>query len=1528
MLSLSIFTAYAFAPYDKSFFGFTDMFRVSAESYGAFGYAVSGSSITITDCDESVTLAEIPAEIDGLPVVAIADSAFDGCKKLTSVIIPDGITEIGNYAFKNCISLSAVTLPESVTILRYSVFYGCTGLSSVKLPASLSSVGNYMFYGCKGLSAVSIPNSVRDIGAYAFYGCTGLRGIGFGSGLRSVGERAFAGCTAVESVTLPSGSTKVGAWAFAGCTSLESIVLADTVTEIGKYAFEGCTAISSVKLPESLLIIGESAFRETSVSSVTLPDSVTSLGAYAFYGCTSLGSFTAGKGLTAIGDYTFFGCTTLGTVNLGENVTKIGASAFRGCTVLREIELPTSATVLGEYAFCGCSNLAGISFGSIESVGNYAFYGCTAISEITLPESVLSIGDYAFYGCVALRALNMPDTLLSIGERAFQGCKGITEPVLPGKLETIDDYAFYDCSGLTGITIPAAVKSVGNMAFYGCIGITSAKIFTESAQYGNLIFYDCNKLAMIYGFPGSTIQSYAAKSALPFTAVDFISVTISSPAVKTNYYTGDTLNTSGLKLAAVLRNGETIEINGGYTVDYDFSTEGTKTVSVSFGGYTCTYDVNVEKVSIIRLEPVGYTIADSYYAGDSVPYSKISALKVIYSNGKETSVTTNWSLSTSLKTPGTGEIMLSYGGFRQYFTVTVLEISVASLEIITQPAKTQYFINDEIDLSGMVVRVKFNSGSTTDITTGWSFDGSTNTSGTRTVTVKYGGRSTTLTITVNLVKGQEISVISMPVQTTYYSGTQLVEDGLVLSLLYNNGTTEEITSGWTLKYSFSQAGSSPVTVIYKGLTTTFDVNVVEDLLIGLSINTPPEKTTYYLGEALDLAGLTLNARFKSGAMTIVSNGWTVDGTLASTGTKTISVRYGGRTVTMDVTVLANFIKSISVQTLPVKTEYNSGDSLNTAGLTLLATYASESTAVITGGWTTEYDFGAEGTRQVKVTYAGCSTTFNVNVKFTYKDNSFIFSQDNWSFINTVGVFGSGSYYLSDSDYNSLMSQLSNTEKTTVQNSIKSGWGGSCYGMTSVALLAKIGILKPSQWQAGTQYIYQFDKPANNSVESLINYYQWLQYSKAAGQQKIVYAQLENSDKIKDMVRMASAVPNGGYPFLINFQHAGYDESGEWESWGHAIIGYGVAYGSWTYNGRAYNARILAYDPNCSGFMPSACLYFDTATYDWIIPMKNTYYTAGDSLSNGLITLATNNISIINYAGLCDGNQNYTVDCYVSVLGTTWLDAFTLKRISVSPGPGVYYGANADEDVTILYDMFADGQNANKMNMVLADSESGYILRTDKQELLLDMNYEHSLLLLDAASATEAAFKPDGEISFKGENSNYSMKMVFDEGYYDFPWYEIKVSGQGVNNATLSRCEEGYLLSADNLKNVCVAANGNNPAAQLTFSANYTSVAIIAINEKALGVYADTDGNGTYETLVLDTLGNSELSESAVLTGDIYIDGKVNANDLTMLAKYVAKMIKLSDEQLANADCYKDGVVDSKDLTKLAKYNAKLIKTLE
>lgn len=189
----------------------TDAFAANNLVY----YPVEGGNITfdtssgtITNCDRNVTSAIIPEQIEEVDVVAIQDRAFESCRSLNAISIPDGVMSIGKYAFQGCTSLTNIHIPDSVASIESYTFAGCTSLSSIELLEGTAAIEDYAFQNCTSLSSITISDSVSSIGDSAFSGCTSLDGIHIPKGVLSIGTGVFSGCTSLSDINVAKANTK------------------------------------------------------------------------------------------------------------------------------------------------------------------------------------------------------------------------------------------------------------------------------------------------------------------------------------------------------------------------------------------------------------------------------------------------------------------------------------------------------------------------------------------------------------------------------------------------------------------------------------------------------------------------------------------------------------------------------------------------------------------------------------------------------------------------------------------------------------------------------------------------------------------------------------------------------------------------------------------------------------------------------------------------------------------------------------------------------------------------------------------------------------------------------------------------------------------------------------------------------------------------------------------------------------------------------------------------------------------------
>ena len=230
------------------------------------------------------------------------DSPWCADTRIKTLIIDEGVTSIGDRAFQDCRNLSNVKLPNSLTLIYNDAFSNCTSLASVIIPDSVTSIGDDAFLGCISLKSIEISDNNKNYSS--------VDGVLFNKN-KSVLVIYPAGKT--DSVySIPNSVTSIGNSAFSECTNLSNITITDSVISIGDFAFSNSTSLRSVTIPDSVTIIGVSAFYDCkNLINVTLPDSITSIDYSVFSDCTSLTNITIPDSVTNIGDSAFECCTSL-----------------------------------------------------------------------------------------------------------------------------------------------------------------------------------------------------------------------------------------------------------------------------------------------------------------------------------------------------------------------------------------------------------------------------------------------------------------------------------------------------------------------------------------------------------------------------------------------------------------------------------------------------------------------------------------------------------------------------------------------------------------------------------------------------------------------------------------------------------------------------------------------------------------------------------------------------------------------------------------------------------------------------------------------------------------------------------------------------------------------------------------------------------------------------------------------------------------------------------------------------------------
>jgi hypothetical protein len=234
-----------------------------------FEFTPDDSGVTITKYNGEAAYVHIPAEIDGKPVVRVADQAFFETD-VREVTFPDTVTELGIFVFSGCNDLVTVTLPKSLQTLPKGTFESCFRLFNVELNEGLTRIETSAFWGNSYLYVLALPDSLAEIEEQNFIGSEILS-------FFLVGENS-AGFSANEEGTILFSKDGKRLLHYGVATGGETYAVPEGVESIDPYAFYSAWYLEKVVFPESLRSIGGMAFALTDVEEFTIPAGVTEIG--------------------------------------------------------------------------------------------------------------------------------------------------------------------------------------------------------------------------------------------------------------------------------------------------------------------------------------------------------------------------------------------------------------------------------------------------------------------------------------------------------------------------------------------------------------------------------------------------------------------------------------------------------------------------------------------------------------------------------------------------------------------------------------------------------------------------------------------------------------------------------------------------------------------------------------------------------------------------------------------------------------------------------------------------------------------------------------------------------------------------------------------------------------------------------------------------------------------------------------------------------------------------------------------------
>lgn len=301
------------------------------------------------------------------------------------------ITEIMDEAFRES-TITSVVIPNTITAIGNRAFYMCTQLSgTVVIPNSVNTVGYTAFCRCDSMTEVVLPEKDVTYGESCFL-TTGLTGtLILPEGLTVVSREMFRNNGKLTNVVFPHTLTTISEGAFSYCDKLEEVVISNSVTTIYGNPFNSSGKIESVTVEE-----GNPVYY--SESNCLIHQTTNTL----IVGCKNS---VIPEGVVVIGPYAFAQCGLALMPEIPSSVTTIGECAFASCNDNGALVIPETVTSIASEAF-SWSRFSTVSIPpTIDAIADGVFRMCQWMGEVTIPESVNSISESSFSWCVKLKKL-------------------------------------------------------------------------------------------------------------------------------------------------------------------------------------------------------------------------------------------------------------------------------------------------------------------------------------------------------------------------------------------------------------------------------------------------------------------------------------------------------------------------------------------------------------------------------------------------------------------------------------------------------------------------------------------------------------------------------------------------------------------------------------------------------------------------------------------------------------------------------------------------------------------------------------------------------------------------------------------------------------------------------------------------------------------------------------------------------------------------------------------------------------------
>lgn len=918
-------------------------------------------------------------------------------------------------------------------------------------------------------------------------------------------------------------------------------------------------SIHTIRIGEGITSLGSALFTHCSVKTVEFPESLTEIGDVVFENCFELEEITIPDSVTTIGKSCFKYCDALKHIHLPKAMTVVPYGAFHACFFLDDIDIPESVTEIEPCAFMSCLSLKALSLPqSLKKIGVAAFFGCRNLQDFEFPDSLESIEEWAFDSCAALTAANLPDSITEIRAGAFSDCEKLETFHWPAHLDTIGAQMFAGCN-ISKLEIPPQIKVIENEVFENC-------------PIRELTIPETVEKLCDHCFSGTELESVVIPDSVSEIGIGVFSQCENLKTVKfpknITALPAYLFALSGITEFTVPETVETIGNNcfeGCYNLEKVLLPEGLK--SIEYSAFS-----NCSKLSRIDFPDSLESLGEAAFSGSGLTALNISPKlteisRLAFSNTRLEEVTIPETVTaldefcfqnnprlTKVTLPDT-DIIMDSGCFSRCSGLRSVHLSNQCKELPAYCFNNDYALT-ELEIPESCTRIGI-----------LCFQECT---GLRSITIPSGVRE---------IEDEAFSGCLNLKQVTFSDGIQTIGPKA-----FENVPLKEIVLPDSIETLDPECF----------LTCKTDQIKLPDKRIQIANNALPE---YWLKKQTGfvVAGKQLYRYIGDETEITIPKGISVIQTKAFSEAHPVSI------------ILSDTVEEIESRAFNPELEI----------LTVPAPG-------------TEIDLNAFGPKtklkEIRGEYFSPAHILSIQkqIQFTplhTEEEGFgktavpQYDTEILPFGNSRGIFGSAMQV--DSWHEAVLLDASNNTRN-MNEQIHEAWKGSCYGLSAVTVLAKSGLLSPSDLDPEAKTLHDV-KPTQQAVE-LINYYQLLQSVKSAeeGTEIQTFSQTKTACKA---IRAARDVNNGKAPFIINIKTA--------SGGAHAVVGYGLETGSWNFNGIDYNRRVLLWDSNYSQPDERVALYINRETLSMAFPAYDIAVGLDHDSPAGAITEVITDLNVIN-----------------------------------------------------------------------------------------------------------------------------------------------------------------------------------------------------------------------------------------------------------------------------------------------------------